>query len=78
MISGLKAGSCRNSSEDWLELPDKYTKKYLPVGKEDIATPSKLKQRGHLEIILGEINEDDNISVGLLIGTNFMKSTATH
>ena len=46
MINGLKVASSRNSSEDWLELPDTYTKKYLPVGKEDVATPSKLKKMG--------------------------------
>ena len=48
VISGPKVVSSRNSFEDWLELPDMYTKKYLPVGKEDVATPSKLKQWGHL------------------------------
>ena len=48
MINGLKVASSRNSSEDWLEIPDTYTKKYLPVGKEDVATPSKLKKMGTL------------------------------
>ena len=74
MINGLKVASSRNSSEDWLELPDTYTKKYLPVGKEDVATPSKLKKWGHFERILDEINEDDNIPVGLLIGANCTKA----
>ena len=68
MISELKAASSRNSSEDLLERPVTYAKKYLWVGKEDIATPSKLKQWGHLERILDEINEDDNISAELWIG----------
>ena len=75
VINGLKVASSRNSSEDWLELPDTYTKKYLPAGKEDVATPSKLqKWDGHLERILDGINEDDNISVGLLIGANCTKA----
>ena len=74
VISGMKVASSRGSSEDWLELPDTYTKKYLPVGKEDVATPSKLKNWGHLERILDEINEDDNIFVGLLIGANYAKA----
>ena len=74
VINGLKVASSINSSEDWLELPDTYTKKYLPVGKEDVATPSKFKKLGHLEIILDEINEDGNISVGLLIGANCTKA----
>ena len=42
--------------------------------KQDAATPSKLKQWGHLERILDEINEDDNISGGLLIGANCTKA----
>ena len=74
VISGLKVASSRNSSKDWPELPGTYTKKYLPIGKEDIATPSKLKQWGHLERVLDKINEDDNISVGLLIGANCTKA----
>ena len=65
VINGLKAASSRNSSEDWFKLPD--TKKYLPVGKEDVAIASKFKKWGHLERILDEVNEDDNISVRLLI-----------
>ena len=74
VINRLKVASSRNSSEDWLQLPDTYTKKYLPVGKEDLATPSKLKKWGHPERILDKINEDDNISVGLLIGANCTKA----
>ena len=46
VISGLKVASNRNSSEDWLEISDTYTKKCLPVGKEDVATLSKLEQWG--------------------------------
>ena len=29
LISGLKVASTRNSSEDWLKLPDTYNKKIL-------------------------------------------------
>ena len=46
VISGMKVASSRNSCEDWPELPDTYTKKYLPVGKEGFATLSKLKTGG--------------------------------
>ena len=73
VISGMKVASSRDSSEDWPELPDTCTKKYLTVGKEDVVAPSKLKNWGHLERILDEINEDDNIFVGLLIGANCTK-----
>ena len=46
LISGLKVASSRDSSDDWLELPDTYTKKCLPVGVEDVAAPSKVKTMG--------------------------------
>ena len=58
VISGLKVANSRNISVDRLELPDAYTKKYLPVGKEDVATPSKLKLWGYLEGILDKISEE--------------------
>ena len=74
VVSGLKVASSRNGSEDWVELPDMCTKKYLLVGKEDVTIPSKLKQWGHLERILDKINEDDNVSVRLLIGANYTKA----
>ena len=74
MISGLKIARRWNSSKDWLELQDTYTKKYLPVGKEDAATPSKSKQWGYLERIFDNINEDDNISVRIVIGANCTKA----
>ena len=74
VISGLKVASSRNSSVDRLELPDAYTKKYLPVGKENVSTPSKLKLWGYLEGILDKISEDDNISVEFLIGANCTKA----
>ena len=57
VISGLKVASSRNSSEDWLYIHIYiyiyiniyiytyiYTKKCSPAGKEDITTPSKIKQ----------------------------------
>ena len=77
VISGLKVASSRNSSENWPELPGTYTKKYLPIGKEDVATPSKLKQWGHLEIVLDKINEDDNIC-GTIDRGKLYEGTGTH
>ena len=77
VISGKKVASSRDSSEDWLKLPDIYTKKYLPVGKEDVATPLKLKNWGHLERILYKINEYDNIS-GIIDRGKLYEDTGTH
>ena len=42
----------------------------MPVDKEDVATPSKLKQWKHLESIVDKISQKEDISVGLLIGAN--------
>ena len=43
VVKELRVTSGNDDSHDWLELPDAYTKKNLPVDKEDVATPSKLK-----------------------------------
>ena len=45
-------------------------KKYLPVGKEHVVTPSKF----NIKRILGKINEYINISVGLLIRANVLEA----
>ena len=74
VVKGLKVTCGNDDSYDWLELPDTYTKKYLPADKEDVATPSKLKQWNHLESIVGKINQKEDISVGLLIGENCAKA----
>ena len=46
----------------------------MPVDKEDVATPSKLKQWKHLESIVGKICQKEDISVWLLIGASCTKS----
>ena len=74
LVKGLKVRSNLDDSKDWLELPDTYTKKYLPVDRDDIATPSKLQKWKHLEGIIDKIAKDDKISVGLLIGANCTKA----
>ena len=56
VVKGLKVASANSDSHDWLELPDTYTKKYLPVDN-DVATPSKLKQWKHLESIVDKISQ---------------------
>ena len=74
VVKEPKATSGNGDSHDWLELPVTYTKKYLPVDKEDVATPSKLQQWKHLESIVGKISQKEDISVGLLIGANCAKA----
>ena len=66
----LTSGNC--NSHVLLELPDTYTKKHLPVDKEDVATPSN--QEKHLESVVGKISQKENISVGLSIGVNCAQS----
>ena len=56
VVKGLKVASANSDSHDWLELPDTYSKKYLPVDN-DVATPSKLKQWKHLESIVDKISQ---------------------
>ena len=53
-------------------LPKLYSRREIPVHKEDIATPSKIKEWEYLQPILNEIQKDD-VYVGLLVGANCMK-----
>ena len=74
IVKGLKVTSENGDLHGWLEISDTNTKKQLPVDKEDVAIPSKLKQWRHLESIVGKISKKNPISVGLLIRANYTKS----
>ena len=52
-------GVSGNSS--WTKLPRMYGRTELPVGKEDIATPDKLKQWDYLKVIASDITQTDGI-----------------
>ena len=58
----------------WIKLPKMYARTELPVDKEDIATPDKIKQWDYLKVITSDITKTDDIKVGLLIGAKCMKA----
>ena len=74
LFERLKVSSSRDEDSEWVELPKTFTKRYLPVDQDDIATPSKLKQWKYLEGIMDKISKRDHISMGLLIRTNCIKA----
>ena len=43
LVEGLKVSSSKNEDSGWIELPKAFTKRYLPVDQDEIATPLKLK-----------------------------------
>ena len=43
LVEGLKVSSSRDEDSEWIELPKTFTKRYLPVDQDDMATPSKLE-----------------------------------
>ena len=49
------------SKKIWLNLPTIYTQNQLPVDTNEVATPKKLEKWKCLELILGEISENNNI-----------------
>ena len=57
-----------------LSLPRLYTRREIPVDKEKIAAPTKIKEWKHLRSISNEIVQRDDVQVGLLIGANYMKA----
>ena len=62
-----------NDDSSWLALK-LYARKEIPVDKEDIATPAKIKEWKHLTPISNETVQRDDVQVGLLIGANYMKA----
>ena len=63
-----------SGSNNWIKLLKMYTRTELPVDKEEIATPDKIKQWDYLKVIASDITQADCIKVGFLIGANCMKA----
>ena len=55
-------------------IPNAYVRSFLPVEREEIATPKKINKWKYLNQITAEITQDDDIEVGILIGANCMKA----
>ena len=55
-------------------IPNVYLRSFLPVEREEIATPKKIKKWKYLNQITAEITQDDDTEVGILIGANCMKA----
>ena len=72
IVSGISCG--KEGPVEWIEVPKAYSRSFLPVKREDIATPKKIKKWKYLNLITAEITRDDDIEVGMLIGTNCMKA----
>ena len=63
-----------HGDSSWLALPKLYSRREIPVNKEDIATPTKIREWEYLQPISNEIVQNNNVHVGLLIGANCMKA----
>ena len=64
----------KTRTNEWIELPRAYFKQSLPVEKEEIATPNKIKKCDYLKSISREITQQDDIEIGMFIGANSMKA----
>ena len=70
----LQIANINNVEGEWIDLPKTYTKPDLPVDNADITLPSQLKQWKYLDHITHQLNLEDNVSIGLLIGANCVKA----
>ena len=59
----------------WIKLPKMYSRTYLAVDKEEIATPNNIKQLDYLNVIASDITQTDDAQVWLLNGANCMKAS---
>ena len=72
-LDGIKVTGI-NGDSSCLALPKLYARKEIPVDKEEIATPAKIKEWKHLTPISNEIVQRAYVQVSLLIGANCMKA----
>ena len=71
-MSVSKAAS-QNDQQKWIRLPTAFSKKEIPAGPCEIATSEKLQRWKYLEMIFGEIGNNENIKVDLFIGANCLE-----
>ena len=70
IVSAISCG--KEGHVELIEVPKAYSRSFLPIEKEEIATPKKIKKWKYLILITAEIRQDDEIEVGMLIGANCM------
>ena len=74
VVEGIKVTRLSGGDSSLLPLPKLYTRREIPVDKEETATPAKIREWKHLRSISNEIVQRDDVQVGLLIGANCMKA----
>ena len=74
MLDNLKLAGVNKMNNDWISFPKVYSKKTLPVEKEEVATPEKVYKWKYLDSIKLEITQTDDIEIGMLIGAICMKA----
>ena len=70
---GVKVTGMHGDS-GWLATPKLYSRREIPVDKEENATPTKIREWKYFQPISNEIVQNDDVHVGLLIGANCMKA----
>ena len=70
----LQVSGINDDKNQWVPLPTTFTRDELPVDNDDISKPGQLKQWKYLEPVVNQLNFEENISVGLLIGANCTKA----
>eukprot|EP00794_Sanderia_malayensis_P004020 gene4020-4569_t len=70
-LDNLTVSGLGSADRETISLPKTYSRKELPIQRDDILTPDKLRHWPHLKDIMKDLHkEDSEIPVGLLIGAN--------
>ena len=73
VVEGVKVTGM-SADDSLLSLPKLYTRMEIPVDKEEIPTPAKIKEWKHQRSISNENVQRDDVQVVLLIDANCMKA----
>ena len=68
------ASNNKSINKQWIKLPKNYTTSDLPTDANEVATKEKLRKWEYLDNISKKTCQDDNIKIGILIGTNCSKA----
>ena len=76
IVEGLSVSKATVSDGNpkWIKLLSAFSKKEIPVDSCEIATAGKFKKWDYLERISKELGDNENISVGLLVGANCLEA----
>ena len=73
VVEGIQVNGMRGDGS-LLTCAKLYARREIPVDKQEIVAPAKIKEWKYLSPLSNKIVQKDDVQVGLLIGANYIKA----